>query len=82
MILTFRPQGPLLAIIAVAISVNDLVTALSSGTQSDVIYASISLALAVIDAVIVFVGIAAVGAEVGTTLAVAGAMCGPLGIGM
>ncbi|KAF9259163.1 hypothetical protein L218DRAFT_1059892 [Marasmius fiardii PR-910] len=74
--------GPALSLIAVGISIESLVRAIRDGTRTDVIYSSINLALAVIDIVVVFIGIAASAAEAGSALAAAGAFCGPIGIGI
>ena len=70
-----------MSLIAIGVSVESLVTAIKDGTHSDVIYASLNVALAVVNTAIVFIGIAAAGAEAESALAIAGAMCGPLGLG-
>jgi len=74
--------GPVLSLVAVGVSIEALVAAVRNGTRTDVIYASLNLALSVINVTVVFIGLAATAAEAGSALALAGSLCGPIGLAL
>lgn len=66
-------EGPAMALIAIGVTAWQLARAIQHGTTHDIVFASINLALAIVSAVVVFVGLFAKGAIA--------AACGPIGIG-